>query len=136
MKLNIQRWFTIDSNGNEYIYLYYYPTYREMAFMNEVTQWPCKIGRTDQHPVTRVYQQLNSLAYLLSTFSFKNFINSSYESKAYDFGSLIISLNEISLIFELIFSAACFPNTNASSNELLASLLLPWTPVQLTSPTA
>lgn len=62
MKLNIQRWFTIDSNGNEYIYLYYYPTYREMAFMNEVTQWPCKIGRTDQHPVTRVSQQLNSCA--------------------------------------------------------------------------
>ena len=28
------------------------------------------------------------------------------------------------------------PNTNASSKELLASLLLPWTPVQLTSPTA
>ena len=30
--------------------------------MNDVTQWPCKIGRTEQYPVTRVYQQLNSCA--------------------------------------------------------------------------
>lgn len=31
-----------------------------MAIMNDVHQWPCKIGRTDQHPVKRVWQQLNS----------------------------------------------------------------------------
>lgn len=62
MELDVERWFTVDDDGQEFVYLYYYPTYQDMAFMNDVTQWPCKIGRTDQHPVTRVKQQLNSCA--------------------------------------------------------------------------
>lgn len=62
MELNIQRWITLHADSGEYVYLYYYPTYREMAFTNDVTQWPCKIGRTEQHPIARVSQQLNSCA--------------------------------------------------------------------------
>lgn len=62
MTIPIQKWITINRDGREYIYMFYYPTYREIAFMNDVAQWPCKIGRTDQHPTTRVLQQLNSCA--------------------------------------------------------------------------
>lgn len=60
--LDIERMIVLDSDGLEYIYVYFYPTYKEMAFMNDVHQWPCKIGRTDQDPQKRVRQQLNSCA--------------------------------------------------------------------------
>lgn len=60
--LTIEKLIKLSEHGREFIYIYYYPTYREMAFMNDVVLWPCKIGRTDQHPAVRVKQQLNSCA--------------------------------------------------------------------------
>lgn len=62
MSLEIQKSIQIDKNGSEFVYLFFYPTYKEMALINDVVQWPCKIGRTDINPITRVLQQLNSSA--------------------------------------------------------------------------
>lgn len=60
--MDIKRYIKIGNGGNEYIYVYYYPSYKELAFYNDVTLFPCKIGRTDKNPISRVTQQLNSCA--------------------------------------------------------------------------
>lgn len=60
MKLEIERWVPVNKGGHEYVYLFYYPAYRDLAFYNDVTQWPCKIGRSTIDPITRISQQLNS----------------------------------------------------------------------------
>lgn len=60
MTLDIQKFIQLDKQGHEFVYLFFYPTYKEMACLNDVSQWPCKIGRTDINPITRVLQQLNA----------------------------------------------------------------------------
>ena len=60
MDLDIQKWVVINEGGQEFVYLYFYGTYKDIAMMNDVIQWPCKIGRTDQHPLVRIRQQLNA----------------------------------------------------------------------------
>ena len=60
MTLSVQKWIPLDMDGQEFVYLFFYPTYKDIAYMNEVSQWPCKIGRTDVNPVVRIQQQLNS----------------------------------------------------------------------------
>jgi hypothetical protein len=43
-----------DSDGSGAVYLYYLPLYRLHA---ENGRWPCKIGRTDRDPLTRILSQ-------------------------------------------------------------------------------
>lgn len=39
------------------VYMYYYPAYKELAELKEEDRWPCKIGRTERDPETRVKEQ-------------------------------------------------------------------------------
>ncbi|PWG64445.1 GIY-YIG nuclease family protein [Bifidobacterium callitrichidarum] len=43
--------------GNAAVYLYYFDAYREKAARAGKTYWPCKIGRTDTDPLSRIYGQ-------------------------------------------------------------------------------
>lgn len=44
-------------NGKEYIYLYYYDAYKELAELKSNNIWECKIGRTNNDPIQRVFGQ-------------------------------------------------------------------------------
>jgi len=46
--------------GSSAIYLYYLPIYRIRAEERGETVWPCKIGRTDRDPLTRVLSQAST----------------------------------------------------------------------------
>lgn len=46
--------------GPSAVYLYYLPTYRVRAQERGETVWPCKIGRTDRDPLTRVLSQAST----------------------------------------------------------------------------
>ena len=44
--------------GDNSVYLYYYPTYRQFAESQGKSTWQCKIGRSDYaDPVHRIYEQ-------------------------------------------------------------------------------
>lgn len=43
--------------GNESIYVYYLPIYKELAKNEGKNSWPCKIGRTDGDPLQRIISQ-------------------------------------------------------------------------------
>jgi hypothetical protein len=47
----------IVGSGAGAVYLYFLATYRLRAHENGETVWPCKIGRTDRDPLTRVLSQ-------------------------------------------------------------------------------
>lgn len=44
-------------DGEETIYLYYYPCYRKFANMKGHTVWPCKVGMTTKNVWDRIYSQ-------------------------------------------------------------------------------
>jgi hypothetical protein len=48
---------TVLGQGSGAIYLYYLPAYRLRAEEHGEKTWPCKIGRTDRDPLTRVLSQ-------------------------------------------------------------------------------
>ncbi len=49
------------SNHTEYVYVYYYQTYKSNAYMNDITIYPCKIGSTTRGlPLLRCVEQLNT----------------------------------------------------------------------------
>ena len=39
------------------VYIYYYPSYRELAERKNEDRWPCKIGRTERDPEKRIKEQ-------------------------------------------------------------------------------
>lgn len=43
--------------GDAAVYVYYFDAYQEKALHNGKTYWPCKIGRTDIDPLSRIYGQ-------------------------------------------------------------------------------
>lgn len=45
-------------SGASAIYVYYFDNYRESAAQANRDRWPCKIGRTDRDPLTRVNSQV------------------------------------------------------------------------------
>ena len=48
-------------SGNNSVYLYYYPTYKQFAETLERETWPCKIGRSEYaDPVHRIYEQVGT----------------------------------------------------------------------------
>jgi hypothetical protein len=47
----------IYGKGDNAIYLYYYPSYKLLAESKLNELWPCKIGRTDRDPLSRVLSQ-------------------------------------------------------------------------------
>lgn len=47
----------IIGDGTESVYLYYYDTYRKYAETNSKCIWECKIGRTEQDPLNRIFNQ-------------------------------------------------------------------------------
>lgn len=52
---------TIGDDGNQYVYAYYYEAYRTLAQMNEVDQFPMKIGFTTRpYPLIRIAEQLTT----------------------------------------------------------------------------
>ena len=44
-------------SGENWVYLYYFPSHRETAESRGESVWPCKIGKTDGDPYRRVRQQ-------------------------------------------------------------------------------
>ena len=45
-------------SGNNSVYVYYYPAYRELAESRGEETWPCKIGHSEyQNPIHRIYEQ-------------------------------------------------------------------------------
>lgn len=48
---------TVLGEGSGVVYLYYLPAYRAAAERNGDVLWPCKIGKTDGDPLTRVLSQ-------------------------------------------------------------------------------
>jgi hypothetical protein len=47
-------------SGDEFVYLYSFETYREIAKHREEARFPCKIGRSSVDPVTRVLSQAST----------------------------------------------------------------------------
>lgn len=47
----------IIGTGEASVYLYYFDTYKKIANLLGHDTWPCKIGRTDKDPLTRVISQ-------------------------------------------------------------------------------
>ena len=45
-------------SGNQFVYLYYFPTYRLYTKLTGSTDWPCNIGRTRGDVKDRVSQQI------------------------------------------------------------------------------
>jgi hypothetical protein len=43
--------------GSGAVYVYYLPTYRQLAEHRKEDLWPCKVGRTERDPLTRVLAQ-------------------------------------------------------------------------------
>ena len=39
------------------VYIYYYPSYKELAKLKGEDKWPCKIGRTERDAETRIKEQ-------------------------------------------------------------------------------
>lgn len=51
----------IDNNNVEYVYMYYYPTYKSHAQLNEIAIYPCKVGSTTRGlPLLRCVEQFNT----------------------------------------------------------------------------
>jgi hypothetical protein len=44
--------------GGSVVYLYYLPTYRQIAVGNNENAWYCKIGKTDRDPLIRIMNQV------------------------------------------------------------------------------
>ena len=45
-------------SGNNSVYVYYYPNYKQCAELQGKDTWPCKIGRSEyQNPIHRIYEQ-------------------------------------------------------------------------------
>lgn len=44
-------------NGNSFVYVYFYDSYRQLAELRGQNVWPCKIGRTETEPLQRVMGQ-------------------------------------------------------------------------------
>ncbi|WP_203364730.1 GIY-YIG nuclease family protein [Bacillus sp. REN10] len=44
-------------NGSSSVYLYYFDTYKKLALSEGKKTWPCKIGRSDRDPLTRILSQ-------------------------------------------------------------------------------
>ena len=45
-------------SGNNSVYVYYYPTYRERAELRGEETWACKVGRSEyQNPIHRILEQ-------------------------------------------------------------------------------
>ena len=45
-------------SGNNSVYVYYYPAYKERAELREEETWPCKIGRSEYaNPIHRIGEQ-------------------------------------------------------------------------------
>ncbi len=44
-------------SGDEFVYVYYAPAYRELATLKRLEVWPCKIGRTIASITDRIYDQ-------------------------------------------------------------------------------
>ncbi len=44
-------------SGKGSVYLYYYPAYRQLAELNGESSWPCKVGKSERDPATRVEAQ-------------------------------------------------------------------------------
>lgn len=47
----------IIGEGDESVYLYYFPSSRELAQHKEASAWPCKIGRTSGDVSARIFDQ-------------------------------------------------------------------------------
>ena len=47
--------------GNNSVYVYYYPTYKNFAELQRKETWPCKIGRSQYpNPIHRIYEQVGT----------------------------------------------------------------------------
>jgi T5orf172 domain len=46
--------------GDSTVYVYYYRAYRLIAERDGKSTWPCKIGRSDRDPVSRIYSQAST----------------------------------------------------------------------------
>lgn len=44
-------------DGSQSVYLYYFPSYRELATLKAEERWPCKIGRSVVDPLVRIMSQ-------------------------------------------------------------------------------
>ncbi len=60
--------------GSSSVYVYYYPTYKKFAEINESQLWECKVGMSERDPILRVLSQtgtalpeLPTLALLIKT---------------------------------------------------------------------
>lgn len=51
---------TTYGKGDFAVYFYYFPSYRKLSEIQGITTWPCKIGRTDRDPLTRVLSQAST----------------------------------------------------------------------------
>lgn len=51
---------TVYGKGPFAVYLYYFPSYKDLATFQGKKTWPCKIGRTDQDPLARVLSQVST----------------------------------------------------------------------------
>jgi len=45
-------------SGSGAVYVYYLPTYKEIALSRNERNWACKIGRTDRDPIGRIWTQM------------------------------------------------------------------------------
>ena len=43
--------------GKDSVYLYYYPSYRRLAELEDEEVWPCKIGKTTRNAISRITSQ-------------------------------------------------------------------------------
>lgn len=51
----------LDKDHTEYVYMYYYPTYKSHALLNEIPTYPCKVGSTTRAlPLLRCVEQFNT----------------------------------------------------------------------------
>lgn len=44
--------------GNQSVYLYYFPTYKQYAKLKGETHWPCNVGKTEGEVIVRVSEQI------------------------------------------------------------------------------
>lgn len=51
---------SIYGSGDSSVYLYYYEAYKKLSLLQNVQTWPCKIGKTDRNPVTRILSQIST----------------------------------------------------------------------------
>jgi hypothetical protein len=43
--------------GENFVYVYYYNTYKKYAEINGLKSWECKIGRSENNPLQRIFSQ-------------------------------------------------------------------------------